>query len=69
MSVRNFNIIGYPAAINMAHKVIELKPNWWVGHQTLGRVHLGLGEVRMVRLIRRHYCIYGRMGIEQAHER
>ncbi|KAK3090260.1 hypothetical protein FSP39_010483 [Pinctada imbricata] len=34
-------------AVSTARKVTELKPTWWVGHQTLGRALLGLGEVRM----------------------
>ena len=38
----------YPA-VAAAEKAVELKPTWWVAHQTLGRAHLGLGEVRMVR--------------------
>ncbi len=37
----------YPAA-QAAEKAVSLNPLWWVGHQTLGRTKLGLGEVRMV---------------------
>ena len=36
-------------AINAAQKAVEVNPVWWVGHQTVGRAHLGLGEVQMVR--------------------
>lgn len=35
-------------AVNAASRVVELAPQWWVGHQTLGRAQLGLGEVVMV---------------------
>ena len=37
----------YPA-LQAAEKTTEVNPLWWVGHQTLGRARLGLGEVRMV---------------------
>ncbi|XP_064605867.1 tetratricopeptide repeat protein 33-like [Liolophura sinensis] len=32
-------------AVKTARQVVELSPNWWVGHQTLGRTQLNLGEV------------------------
>ena len=35
-------------ALNAAKRASELNPLWWTVHQTLGRTHLGLGEVRMV---------------------
>lgn len=37
----------YPA-LQAAEKTTEINPLWWIGHQTLGRARLGLGEVRMV---------------------
>ncbi|XP_069128013.1 tetratricopeptide repeat protein 33-like [Argopecten irradians] len=36
----------YPA-VNMGERAVDLKPMWWVAHQTLGRARLGLGEVKM----------------------
>ncbi|XP_052774535.1 tetratricopeptide repeat protein 33-like [Mya arenaria] len=33
-------------AVQSAQKVIKLAPTWWIGHQTLGRAFLGMGEVR-----------------------
>jgi len=35
-------------ALNAAKHAVELNALWWTAHQTLGRTHLGLGEVRMV---------------------
>ena len=35
-------------ALNAAMRAVELNALWWTAHQTLGRTHLGLGEVRMV---------------------
>ena len=35
-------------ALTAAQKSIALNPLWWIGYQTLGRAHLGLGEVRTV---------------------
>ena len=37
----------YPA-VQAAMKAVECEPTWWIAHQTLGRAHLGLGEVRLV---------------------
>lgn len=37
----------YPA-VQAAAKCTEVNPLWWVGHQTLGRAQLGLGDVAMV---------------------
>lgn len=34
----------YPA-LEAAEAAVKLRPNWWVGLQTLGRAQLGLGEV------------------------
>ncbi|XP_061192762.1 tetratricopeptide repeat protein 33-like [Saccostrea echinata] len=36
----------YPA-VQAAVKCTEINPLWWVGHQTLGRAQLGLGDVAM----------------------
>lgn len=36
----------YPA-VCAAEKAVSLNANWWVGHQTLGRAQLGLGEVKL----------------------
>lgn len=36
----------YPA-VQAAAKCTEVNPLWWVGHQTLGRAQLGLGDVAM----------------------
>ncbi|XP_062569792.1 tetratricopeptide repeat protein 33-like [Saccostrea cucullata] len=36
----------YPA-VQAAVKCTEVNPLWWVGHQTLGRAQLGLGDVAM----------------------
>ncbi|XP_046548554.1 tetratricopeptide repeat protein 33-like [Haliotis rubra] len=36
----------YPA-VSAARKTVEVCPTWWVGHQTLGRAQLNLGEVRL----------------------
>ncbi|XP_067678081.1 tetratricopeptide repeat protein 33-like [Haliotis asinina] len=36
----------YPA-VSAARKAVEVCPTWWVGHQTLGRAQLNLGEVRL----------------------
>jgi len=40
----------YPA-VCAAEKAVSLSANWWVGHQTLGRAQLGLGEVKLVSVI------------------
>lgn len=37
----------YPA-VQAASKAVELSPLWWPAYQSLGRAHLGLGEVRLV---------------------
>ena len=37
----------YPA-VCAAEKAVGLNTNWWIGHQTLGRAQLGLGEVNLV---------------------
>ena len=37
-------------AVCEAEKAVGLNPNWWIGHQTLGRAQLGLGEVKLVSL-------------------
>ena len=34
-------------AIKAAEKATQLKPNWWVGFQTLGRAQMGIGEVNL----------------------
>ncbi|GAB6028868.1 Tetratricopeptide repeat protein 33 [Chamberlinius hualienensis] len=34
-------------SVKAAEKAVELKPNWWVGYQTLGRAQISLGELRM----------------------
>jgi len=36
----------FPAVLS-AQKAVELNPLWWVGHQTLGRAQLNLGEVAL----------------------
>ena len=38
-------------AVCEAEKAVSLNANWWVGHQTLGRAQLGLGEVKLVGLM------------------
>ena len=35
-------------AVLSATKAAQLAPNWWVALQTLGRSHLGLGELSQV---------------------
>ena len=35
-------------AVTSAQQATFLRPNWWEAHQTLGRAHLHLGEVRLV---------------------
>lgn len=35
-------------AVSAAQKAVALNPQWWIGYQTLGRAHLGLGEVKTV---------------------
>ena len=32
-------------AISAAREAVRIKPNWFIGHQTLGRAQMGLGEV------------------------
>ena len=34
-------------AIAAAGEAVRLKPNWYIGHQTLGRAQMGLGEVEL----------------------
>ena len=34
-------------SIKCSEECVRLKPVWWVGHQTLGRAQMGLGEVGM----------------------
>ena len=35
-------------AVQVARKAVEMNPQWWVAHQTLGRAQLNLGEVQLV---------------------
>ena len=37
-------------SVNAAEKAVEMMPCWWMAYQTLGRAHLGLGEVRLVSI-------------------
>jgi len=39
------------SAVCAAEKAVGLNANWWIGHQTLGRAQLGLGEVKLVRFL------------------
>jgi len=39
----------YPA-VCAAEKAVSLNTKWWIGHQTLGRAQLGLGEVKLVSI-------------------
>ena len=41
------NLHEWIVAIKAAEKSVELRPNWWVAHQTLGRAQMGIGEVRL----------------------
>ena len=34
-------------SISCCSECVRLQPTWWVGHQTLGRAQMGLGEVAM----------------------
>ena len=34
-------------SISCSSQCVRLQPTWWVGHQTLGRAQMGLGEVAM----------------------
>ena len=34
-------------AISAAREAVRIKPNWFIGHQTLGRAQMGLGEVEL----------------------
>ena len=34
-------------SISCSSECVRLQPTWWVGHQTLGRAQMGLGEVAM----------------------
>ena len=34
-------------SICCSSECVRLQPAWWVGHQTLGRAQMGLGEVAM----------------------
>jgi hypothetical protein len=38
-------------AVNAAEKAVAINGKWWIGHQTLGRALLGLGEVKLVSWI------------------
>ena len=37
-------------AVQSAERAVQLKPNWSIVYQTLGRAQLGIGEIKMVRL-------------------
>jgi hypothetical protein len=39
-------------AVQSAKKAVEYSPTWWIAHQTLGRAYLGLGEVKMVIILK-----------------
>ena len=41
------NLHEWIVAIKAAEKTVQLKPNWWVGYQTLGRAQMGIGEVKL----------------------
>ena len=34
-------------AISAASEAVRIEPNWFIGHQTLGRAQMGLGEVEL----------------------
>ena len=46
-------------SVNAAEKAVEMRPCWWMAYQTLGRAHLGLGEVRLVSI---YYHIFPHSG-------
>jgi hypothetical protein len=35
-------------AVQTAQQAVSAQPTWWVGHQTLGRAQLNMGEVKLV---------------------
>jgi len=39
------NLHEWVPSIQCSEACIRLQPGWWVGHQTLGRAQIGLGEV------------------------
>ena len=39
------NVHEWVPSIQCSEACIRLQPGWWVGHQTLGRAQIGLGEV------------------------
>jgi len=41
------NLHEWIPAIRAAEQCIKLKTNWYIGHQTLGRAQMGLGEVEL----------------------
>ena len=41
------NLHEWMDAIKAAEKSVKLRPNWWVGYQTLGRAQMGVGEVKL----------------------
>jgi len=41
------NLHEWIVAIKSVEKSVQLRPNWWVAHQTLGRAQMGIGEVRL----------------------
>jgi len=41
------NLHEWIPAISSAQQCINIKPNWYIGHQTLGRAQMGLGEVQL----------------------
>merc|ERR1712133_141581 len=41
------NLHEWIPAITSAQQCINMKPNWYIGHQTLGRAQMGLGEVQL----------------------
>ena len=38
-------------AVRAAKKAVFLNQQWWIGHQTLGRALLGMGQVNAVNVI------------------
>jgi len=41
------NLHEWIVAIKSVEKSVQLRPNWWVAHQTLGRAQMGMGEVKL----------------------
>ena len=41
------NLHEWIVAIKAAEKSVQLRPNWWVAYQTLGRAQMGIGEVKL----------------------